>query len=86
MVYAWVCVVALSILTKATKEAIVPNYQRRRRTLGALIIFTFMLTVLRWQGYYGLMPVSPWAWSVGIAAFSTAFVLRMWVLINRYMW
>ena len=85
MVYAWVCVVALSILTKATKEAIVPNYQRRRRTLGALIIFSFMLALLRWQGYYGLMPVAPWPWSIAIAFLATTFVLRMWVLINRYM-
>jgi hypothetical protein len=86
MVCTWVCVVALSILTKATKEAIVPNYQRRRRTLGALIIFAFMLTVMRWQGYYGLMPVAPWIWSIAISFIATLVVLRMWVLINRYMW
>lgn len=85
MVCTWVCVVALSILTKATKEAIVPNYQRRRRTLGALVIFTLMLTLLRWQGYYGLMPVAPWAWSIAVAFIATVVVLRMWVLINRYM-
>ena len=63
-----------------------PNYQRRRRLLGASVLFACMIVLLRWEGYYGLMPVAPWPWAIGMSGFITVLMLRVWVLINRYMW
>ena len=62
-----------------------PNYQRRRRLLGALLVFVTSFAFSNWSGYYGLLIVPP-MWESGLfAVVMTVISLRAWVLVTRYM-
>jgi len=62
-----------------------PNFHRRRRLLGALLVFITCFAQSRWSGWYGLLVVPPVWQGLLFAVVMTVLALRAWVLIKRYM-
>ena len=62
-----------------------PNYHRRRRLLGALLVFIASFAYSRWSGWYGLLVVPPVWQGLLFAVVMTVFALRAWVLVKRYL-
>lgn len=56
-----------------------------KKRIGALALLGLNVKLLRWQGYYGLMPVMPWPHAIIGAVLMTGVSLRIFVLINKYL-
>lgn len=50
-----------------------------KKRIGALALLAFNIKLYRWQGYYGLLPVTPWPLAIIFAVVMTIIALRIFV-------